>query len=195
MKRAYLGAALVLSGCLSGCHHEAALGVEDNRSGRSEGARVAPLDQPAGSKVEIIYSNKVGEYFKTVSIRWNGRTIRVLHGSEEDGYYEKDIEPTLSEDENFVLLNKVAAGEVDGPQEESELHEVAYCSIVDVRSGCMIALETGEFCGGEFDRGSWVSGSKVRLNLTDARPKRKDASNADPADVLYSPENLKFCEK
>jgi hypothetical protein len=195
VKRACLGVALVLSGCFSGYHHEAKAGVDANERGRPEGVRVAHLDVADSPKVEIIYSDKVGAYFKTVSIIWNGRVVRAFHGSEEDGYYLKDIEPMLSEDKNFVVLNKVETSEIDEPQGEPELHERAYCSIVNVRNGCMIALETGEFCAGEFDRGSWVSDSKARVDLADATPKRKDASSADPEDVRYSNENLKYCER
>jgi hypothetical protein len=121
------------------------------------------------------YSDPIGKRYRTLTILNNGKTIRILRGEiDNGGTFEKTDPPELSPDGNFVLLNQIESGEVETSSGAVIHHEVAYCELVDLRSGCIIARETGEFCGGTFTRdGRWKSQLYPEFHLTAEIPRAK----------------------
>ncbi|MBN6149858.1 hypothetical protein JR065_05865 [Xanthomonas sp. AmX2] len=137
--------------------------------------------------------------FGRVTIVHNGRAVRTLLGQQDhDGAFEREKSPRLSPDHRFVFLSQIASAELETPQGPIT-QETAYCNLIDTHSGCIIARETGEFCGGEFAaEGQWDNPVYPDFDLMKATPKADDYAKGvrKPADSPETSfENLLACDE
>jgi hypothetical protein len=97
-----------------------------------------------------------------------------------------------------VYLSQLESGVVETSSNSNMRHEVAYCELLDARSGCIVARETGEFCGGFFTAdGKWENPLYPSFNLASEKPRAKDfvSEKLKPASTPESSfENLLVCD-
>lgn len=122
------------------------------------------------------YSDPMGKRYLTLTIFRDGNIVRTLRGeSQSGGAFERDDPPFLSPDGNFVLLNQIESGDAERPDGSLIYHEVAYCNLVDVRNGCIVARDTGQFCAGTFtEEGKWKNPLYPDVNLANKTPRAND---------------------
>lgn len=145
------------------------------------------------------YSDPIGKRYRTLTILNDGKTVRVLRGEiEKGGVFDKINPPELSPDGNFALLHQVESGKAETSNGLVTNHEIAYCELVNLRSGCIIARETGEFCGGTFTQdGRWNNQLYPEFNLTAEAPRAKKyvEGSLRPTDSPASSlDNLLICD-
>ncbi|MGF6092796.1 hypothetical protein [Pseudomonas sp. 18173] len=145
------------------------------------------------------YSDPVGGRYRTLTILVGGKVVRALRGeNSRGGTFERIDPPVLSAGGNFVFLSQIESGEVEVLSGSTVNHEVAYCELVEVRSGCIIARETGEFCGGAFTKdGKWENVLYPEFNLISEAPKAKkyvDGTLKFSESPVSSFENLLACD-
>lgn len=136
------------------------------------GAAVERTKEKESSYItDFQYSDTVGERYLTLTILHDGKIVRTLHGERErGGAFERESLPRLSPDNNFVYLSQIESAELETPN-GAIISENAYCSLVNVRNGCIVARETGEFCGGTFTSdGKWKNSVYPDFNLAGATP-------------------------
>ncbi|WP_460056223.1 hypothetical protein [Pseudomonas sp. S2_D06] len=103
-------------------------------------------DKKPSHEVVFKYDDPVGELYLKLT-----RNVRTLQGDRLLGRAYERTDPSLaSQDGNFVYLSQIESGFVEGSNDSPKYQEVAYCELLDVRSGCIVARETGELCGGSF---------------------------------------------
>lgn len=145
------------------------------------------------------YLDPAGDGYLTLRLFRGGKIVRTLHAEmERGGVFDDDEFPLLSPDGNFILINQMESAKLDargGPI----ISRRAYCTIVDIRSGCIVVRDTGQFCGGEFTSdGKWKAPVYPELDLAAAAPNANAYVTAQlkPAD---SPEtsfdNLLACDQ
>ena len=144
------------------------------------------------------YSDQTAGRYLTFKIYRGGDLVRVLYGEvEHDGAFEAPATPRVSPDNNFMYLGQLEFAEVETPN-GPRLHETAYCNLVDVRNGCIVARETGSFCGGSFTKdGKWDNSVYSDLDLADAAPKARSYAEGKlmPSDSPKTTiENLMACD-
>jgi len=149
--------------------------------------------------VSFKYDDPMGELFLTLTIIRDGENVRTLHGDEVIGRaYERTDPPLKSLDGNFVYLSQIESGVVETSSNSTKRHEVAYCELLDTRSGCIVARETGEFCGGFFTAdGKWENPLYPSFNLASEKPRAIDfvIGKLKPANTPVSSfENLLVCD-
>ncbi|WP_146041545.1 hypothetical protein [Pseudomonas sp. DP16D-R1] len=163
-------------------------------------AAVQCLNVGRSSCAEIFqYGDPIGARYRTLTILDDTKVVRVLRGEVDNGgVFEQTEVPVLSPDGNFALINQIESGEVEASSGSITHHEVAYCDLLDVRSGCIIAKETGEFCGGTFSSdGKWNNQLYPEFNLAAETPKAKNYVGGlqqfsdSPASSF---DNLLFCD-
>lgn len=158
----------------------------------------AKPEKSSGSKI-LQYGDPIGEQYRTLTIFDGTKVVRTLRGEvEKGGVFERAEVPVLSPDGNFALLNQIESGEVETSSGAIIHHEVAYCDLLDVRSGCIIAKETGEFCGGTFSSdGKWDNQLYPEFNLAAETPKAKkyvDGMQRFSDSPASSFDNLLLCD-
>lgn len=156
-------------------------------------------DEKSSHEVVFKYDEPVGELYLNLTVTSGGRNVRTLHGDRLLGRaYERTDPQLVSQDGNFVYLSQIESGFVEGPNDSPKYHEVAYCELLDVRSGCIVARETGEFCGGSFTfDGGWDNPLYPDFNLAKQTPSVFDyvSGKLTPADSPESSfENLLICD-
>lgn len=157
-----------------------------------EGARKVDL----GSGHVLLYEGKLGGRYQTISLVHNGNVLRKLHGvTDKGGLFEYEESPVVSPDGRYVVVNQVESA---GGDQGGGTHEVAYCELIDLKSGCVVMRDTGQFCGGEFaDSGEWRTFVFKDLNLPEATPAAEKYVSGrlifsdSPVDSL---ENLLVCD-
>jgi len=117
----------------------------------------------------LLYEHELGGRYQTLVLVYNGDVLRKLHGvADEGGLLEYERSPVISSDSRYAVVNQV---ESDCDERGRNSHEVAYCELIDLKSGCIVARDTGQFCGGEFtDSGEWRTVVFQDLNLLEATP-------------------------
>lgn len=120
---------------------------------------------------DFLYGDPVGERYLTLKLLSNGKVVRILHAElESGGAFEREVLPRLSPDGNFFFLTQVESAELETPN-GPVISETAYCSLVGVHNGCVVARETGEFCGGTFTLdGQWANSLYPEFNLAAVTP-------------------------
>lgn len=152
-----------------------------------------------GSGIVLRYEGEVGGRYKTISIVRNDKVLRRLRGrADGDGVFEFDAHPAYSPDGRYVLINQVESGVVTASDGARYIHEVAYCELVDVTNGCIVARDTGQFCAGEFNKvGGWETSIYPNINLDETTPAAKKyvSGHLMPADSPEASfENLLVCD-
>ncbi|KAB7769648.1 hypothetical protein [Xanthomonas maliensis] len=103
----------------------------------------------------------------------------------------------MSPDHRFVFLTQIQAGELETEQ-GTTFRELAYCSLVRTDSGCIVAHETGEFCGGTFTaNGGWENPVSGHDDLDASAPTARDYIDGKraPGDAPEATlENLLACD-
>lgn len=134
-------------------------------SAAAEGAMKVDL----GGGHALLYENELGGRYQALALISNGKVLRKLHGvADKGGLFEYERSPVISSDGRYAVVNQV---ESEGDERGSNSHEVAYCELIDLMSGCIVARDTGQFCGGEFtDSGEWRTFVFQDLNLLEATP-------------------------
>jgi len=130
-----------------------------------EGARKVDL----GGGRALLYEGELGDRYQALALVYNGKVLRKLHGvADKGGLFEYERFPVISSDGRYAVVNQV---ESEGDERGRNSHEVAYCELIDLRSGCIVARDTGQFCGGEFtDSGEWRTFVFQDLNLLETTP-------------------------
>jgi hypothetical protein len=128
------------------------------------------------NEVRFHYQNLVGDRYLTLTIIQNGKLVRKLTGDVDNfGTFERESPAKLSKDGRFAVINQIQSGNVSTPDGPSIYHEVAYCNLMNVFSGCIITRETGEFCSGKFSEVSeWKNPVYSDFNLYSETPKAED---------------------
>ncbi|WP_431823256.1 hypothetical protein [Burkholderia sp. F1] len=63
--------------------------------------------------------------------------------------------PQLSPTGKYAVIDVLRVGVVDpGPSGKPEVQTRQYCPVMETRTGCILSNQTGELCGGEWDRRS-----------------------------------------
>lgn len=122
------------------------------------------------------YGDLVGKRYLTLTIFRDGNIVRTLRGeSQRGGAFERDDPPFLSPDGNFVLLSQIESGDAEMSDGTVIYHEVAYCNLIDIRNGCILARDTGQFCGGTFtEDGKWKTPLYPDVNLANKASRSND---------------------
>lgn len=154
---------------------------------------------PDHQKQSLKYGDRISSgRFLSVSFLKGNQTIRELHSEPDDsGAFEAEEPPRMSPDGRFVYITQIESAIMETPQ-GAKKHEVAYCNLVKMNNGCIVARETGEFCGGHFTQnGKWDNPIYPNFDMAAAAPKASDyaSRNRRPTD---SPEgtldNLLACD-
>ncbi|MBS3727719.1 hypothetical protein JLDANKMP_03204 [Stenotrophomonas sp. PE591] len=153
----------------------------------------------AGSNITLRYDGEENGRYRNLSVMKQGTLVRRIELSERSySLFEPDIEPATSPDGKYVFITDIESGEVDLPNGRRSLHERPYCGFIDTRSGCLLARQTGQFCGGQFNgAGAWVSPALPELILSDGRPTAGDYASGrlSPSDAPDgSLDNLLRCD-
>jgi hypothetical protein len=140
--------------------------------------------------VKLEYQNRIGNRYLTLPMIDNGKLIRTLKGDNEKfGTFEYEKSPQFTNDENYVLIHQVLSGTVVMPDDSTRYHEVAYCNLIDTSTGCVVARETGEFCGGSFTvSGNWRNSNYPEFKLSSEQPRAIDYA-AGRRQFSESPDN------
>lgn len=169
-------------------------------SGSYGNASTGSVEEEKSTRIlDIRYGDPVGERYRTLTILSDGKVVRTLGGgNERGGAFERTDPPLVSPNGHFVFLTQVESGEAGTPDGSVMHHEVAYCELVDVRSGCIVARETGEFCGGTFTRGGlWDNPIYPNFNLVTEIPGAEDYLEGRlkfTDSPISSVENLLVCD-
>jgi len=114
------------------------------------------ITSPNGNVV-VFSEAKTGEHVDADS--WSKLLFisggKVIDLSRNDRYYTEDGSSKTSPSGNYLVVNNISDGYVD-TGDEKKYSDRAYCSIVDMRSGCVVSDWDGEACG--YD---WVKGKDV----------------------------------
>jgi len=153
----------------------------------------------AGSDITLRYDGKENGRYRNVSVMRHGKLVRRIELSERShSLFEHDADPATSPDGRYVLVTDVESEEVGLPDGRGSMHERQYCGFIDTRSGCLLARQTGQFCGGQFNAaGTWVSPALPDLTLADERPTAEDyaSDRLSPSDAPDgSIDNLVRCD-
>lgn len=153
----------------------------------------------AGGNITLRYDGEQSGRYRNVSVMKQSKLVRRMALSERSySLFEYDPDPATSPDGRYVLVTDVESGEVGLSDGRDSLHERQYCGFIDTRSGCVLARQTGQFCGGQFnDAGAWVSPALPDLTLSDGRPTAEDYASGrlSPSDAPDgSLDNLLRCD-
>lgn len=155
--------------------------------------------EDSAQAVDIRYLEPIGDLYRTIEFVARDKQVRILHGhSSSGGAFERDPVPNFSPDHSHILLTQIESDNIEMPNGLVVRHEVAYCNIIDLRTGCIIARETGEFCGGIFTAdGKWKNAVYPDFDLFTETPRATSylEGKLTPADSLNTSfENLMACD-
>lgn len=153
----------------------------------------------AGSNITLRYDGEQSGRYRNLSVMKQGKLVRRLEMSARSHtLFEHNTQPMTSPDGRYVLFTELESGELGSPDGRRSEHERQYCGFIDMLSGCLLARQTGQFCGGQFDdAGAWVSPALPDLTLADGRPTAEDYASGrlSPSDTPDgSLDNLLRCD-
>ncbi|MBB5464370.1 hypothetical protein HDG32_000463 [Paraburkholderia sp. CI2] len=65
--------------------------------------------------------------------------------------FDKDYSPAISPSGKYAVFSVLRTGIVDpGPSGNAEVSSRQYCPVLDTTSGCIVSMQTGEICGGDW---------------------------------------------
>lgn len=67
--------------------------------------------------------------------------------SQKDRYYTEDGTSKASPSGNYLVINSVSGGYIEQPDGTKKYTDRAYCSVVDMKNGCVVSDWDGEACG------------------------------------------------
>jgi len=100
--------------------------------------------------------------------------------SQEDRYYTEDGSSQVSPSGRYLIVNSISGGELWQEDGTVTWSDRAYCSVVDMKNGCITSDWSGEACGY-----TWVGGKDIlassekpnadTFNFTAMRPKLRES--------------------
>ena len=78
-----------------------------------------------------------------------------------EAVFAKGYPPQVSPSGKYAVLDVLRVGMVEsGPNAAPESKSRQYCPVLDTASGCIISMQTGELCGGQWDTNNdtWIVG-------------------------------------
>ncbi|PTA70782.1 hypothetical protein C9412_16610 [Stenotrophomonas sp. Nf1] len=153
----------------------------------------------AGSNITLRYDGEQSGRYRNLSVMKQGKLVRRLEMSARSHtLFEHNTQPMTSPDGRYVLITELESGQLGFPDGRRSEHERQYCGFIDTFSGCLLARQTGQFCGGQFnDAGIWVSPAFPDLAVADGRPTAEDYASGrlSPSDAPDSSlDNLLRCD-
>jgi hypothetical protein len=146
---------------------------------------------------DLVYGEPIGERYLTLALLFNGEVVRTLRGNQTSGgAYQR--RPVLSPDGAFALVSQVESTNVEGWDGATTYHEVAYCNLIELSTGCIAERDTGQFCSGSFTRdGKWKTSIYPDISLAEVKPSALDYSSgkrvsADSPALTF--DNLLACD-
>jgi hypothetical protein len=108
----------------------------------------------------------------------NGATFSLLPRAGKSNAGGTEIEPPsesdISPSGQFVVIGRVESGAASaGPEQAESALSREYCSIIEVRTGCTTADQTGEICGAGWQAGKraqWGTDDQSNVMLKHDRP-------------------------
>lgn len=88
-----------------------------------------------------------------------GKQYELLSMEYGDAVFEKGYPPKISPSGRYAVLDVLRIGMLEsGPNATPEPKSRQYCPVLDTGSGCIISMQTGDLCGGEWSSKSdtWV---------------------------------------
>lgn len=151
------------------------------------------------SKITLSYAEPTkNNRFLSVTLLRDGEVVRII-SSEEDvgGAFEVEKPTRLSPDKRFLYLTQIESAELETPQ-GTVTEDRAYCSLIETKSGCIAARETGEFCAGQFaPDNKWNNSTYPEFDIMTGIVKAEDYASGKrtPVDSPESSfENLLACD-
>lgn len=86
----------------------------------------------------------------------NGKKIDL---SRTDRYYTEDGSSKVSPSGNYLVVNSVAGDYLDSGDSAKQYVSKAYCSVIDMRNGCIVSDWDGEACGYQWAKGKDILSS------------------------------------
>ncbi|SDQ19362.1 hypothetical protein SAMN05443245_0312 [Paraburkholderia fungorum] len=108
----------------------------------------------------------------------NGATFSLLPGAGKSNAGGTEIEPPsetdISPSGQYVVIGRVESGTVSsGPGQAESVLSREYCSVIEIRTGCITADQTGEICGAGWQAGQpaqWGKDEDSNVMLKRDRP-------------------------
>lgn len=72
---------------------------------------------------------------------------KILDLSQSDRYYVEDGQSKTSPSGNFLIIHSISGGDLEQDNNSKIYVDRAYCSVVDMRDGCIVSDWSGEACG------------------------------------------------
>lgn len=164
----------------------------------SEGPAISNSIRPS-PKIALSYAEPTKHNrFLSVTLLRDEIAIRAF-SSEEDvgGAFEIETPIRLSPDKRFLYLTQIESAELETPQ-GTLTEDRAYCSLIETKSGCIAARETGEFCAGQFaGENKWDNSIYPEFDIMAGSAKAEDyvSGKRTPFDSAEnSLENLLACD-
>ena len=134
----------------------------------------------------ILYSNASNPQAPLPERSWqravfhfpNGATFSLLPRIGESDTTGTEIEPPsesdISPSGQYVVIGRVESGMVSsGPGQTESVLSREYCSVIEIRTGCITADQTGEICGAGWQAGQpaqWGTDDQTNVMLRRDRP-------------------------
>jgi hypothetical protein len=134
----------------------------------------------------ILYSNASNPQAPLPERSWqravfhfpNGATFSLLPRIGESDTAGTEIEPPnesdISPSGQYVVIGRVESGMVSsGPGQTESVLSREYCSVIEIRTGCITADQTGEICGAGWQAGQpaqWGTDDQTNVMLRRDRP-------------------------
>lgn len=184
-------AASLVALAFPGCNDQPALRVSEAQHAV---AQPVQLVHPAALSVEFSIPARDG--FRALTFRRGSTVVRTL--SDADAVYVKDLPLNVAPRGGFLQITQLDNGLAVAGTGERAYHDRAYCLFVSTQSACVVAKESGEFCGGDWKPDdSWVTPDGASIDLGSraaARILELAAEDAfDDGDAAYSRENAELC--
>ncbi|MDR0182129.1 hypothetical protein [Lysobacter arvi] len=146
--------------------------------------------------LKLILEEPTAEGFAKVALMRGDVAVRVLAGN--GIVYLRESPPNLSPSGQIALLTQVDQGLVRD-SEGGYLHDRASCVFISLRDACVVAKETGLFCGGSWaENDTWIVPDGTTVDLNGRRLSKGSVSSKqafiDDADIASSLENLRLCD-
>jgi hypothetical protein len=158
------------------------------------------ITSPNGS--EVVFSHKKqGDNFDPNA--WG--KIYFIHGtlrldlSRDDRYYTEDGSSKVSPSGEYLKITSIAGDYVAMDDGTKKYTDRAYCSVIDMKSGCVVSDWDGETCGYDWEKGKDVlsespDGHGDKFYFLSFRPKMNESIDPLSSYNLYDVNNLLRCD-
>jgi hypothetical protein len=155
-------------------------------SGNAAAAQAATFKFALPGGASIVYAKASNAQAPVSQRTWqqasfhfpNGKTFGLLprfgKSSAEGALMEPPNDSNISPSGAYVVVGRIESGTVSSGQDETESTlSREYCSVVEIRSGCVTADQTGEICGAGWQASQpaqWGTNDQTDLMLASDRP-------------------------